>query len=210
MLIVMKYRVYIAFVLLLVILVSLVAACGEESNASKTDSKEKENEPYMELVSAKKNFAESCYDYEYGEKKYLTFDFSKDRDINGYIWFDDKITVTTNDGKELESINKSDEDVSYKFVDSEEYTIDVRYDSIEGQEKYQTFTVSKDNIVVNGKPLDPSECKEEKPESFDFDAPDLDKPEGDIDSPVECGAGAHWVSGHYRDGTWVEGHCRSD
>ena len=180
-----------------------------KKEAEKKETKKKSDKPYVKLVSVKRNFAESCYDYEYGEKDYLSVDLSKDTDINGYNWDLENVTVTTKEGDKLESIIGGKDDVSFKYIDSEEYEIKVRYDSIRGHEKYQTFKVKKDDIV-QGKIFNASQCDEESSSGVDT-PPAVD--EADIpnaDSPSACGPGKHWVKGHYRSGSWVDGYCRKN
>lgn len=153
---------------------------------------------YTTLISTNRNFADSCFNYEYGAKDYLTFDFEKDTDSQNYEWDNKAVTVTTKDGTELEWELTNKDDVSFKFVDSEEYIVKIKYNRIKGEEKYQTFAVKKSDIVV-GQEFNPSQCTEESPST---DIPDVD-----VDGV--CLPGETWVKGHYRKGTWVDGHCRS-
>lgn len=171
---------------------------GESAEVEKDN--DNDNETYTELISVKRNFAKSCFDYEYGSKDYLTFDFEKDKDSLGYHWDSDAISVTTKEGTELEWELTSEDDVSFKFVDSEEYIVEIKYERIKGKEKYQTFTVNKSDIVV-GSEFDPSQCTEEPSTT---DVTDVD-----VDTPGVCNPGQTWVKGHYRNGTWVDGHCRN-
>jgi len=183
-----------------------------KKDTPKEEVKKGKTETYTELISAKRNFAQSCFDYKNGSRTdYLTFDFKEDKDSSGYHWGPDTVTVTTKEGTELEFEVTSDKDVSFKFIDSEEYIVKIKYHRIKGEEKYQTFTVKKPDIVV-GPQFDPSQC-EEKPSTTDvsdIDVPDIDVPETDtdVDGPEVCGPGETWVKGHYRSGNWVEGHCR--
>lgn len=179
----------------------------EEKENNKNEEEKKENEKenenektYTELISVKRNFAKSCFDYEYGAKDYLSLDFEKDKDSLGYHWDSDAITVTTKEGTELEWELTNDDDVSFKFVDSEEYIVEIKYERIQGKEKYQTFIVKKTDIVV-GTEFEPSQCTEEPSTT---DVPDVD-----VDVPGVCVPGKTWVKGHYRNGNWVDGHCRN-
>ncbi|ALC81555.1 hypothetical protein [Bacillus gobiensis] len=186
-------------------------ANAEQTQAKPVEQKKsaKKEESYTKLLSVKRNFSQSCFDYEYSKEKtdYLTFDFKEDTDENGYHWDSQKVTVETKEGKKPESVLTSDDDISFKYVDSDEFTITIKYNSIRGSEKYQKFTVKKKDIAVSKK-FDVSQCKEkEKGDIPDVDV-DIDEDSPDVDAPGTCGPGRHYVKGYYRNGNYVEGHCR--